>query len=281
MPLAATRNTPDLSVEAILFSAEPDLRRQFLLIDSTRTSSTSPDDSPRRLLQKSACFLEAALVGSHIQRVLIDRREDPNAPSEAVLREIAESVRTMYDIDLKSLVLEVQSELDLPATISQEEMTVESVLSSLRSLLEVCPILKLEEIGSEAELEPVAHRCRIAFDGIKAFVLRHDPRQQSRVRVVGEAYARGSISLAESATLLGLHEVDAVATLEEVGFGRKLEAIVLDESERQLIFGRMRDDRVRRLGIPETSSEAIHREVVASERIEGIDARRWISREMQ
>ncbi|MBK7949307.1 MAG: hypothetical protein IPK00_11330 [Deltaproteobacteria bacterium] len=281
MPQTATRVPPDLSFEAILFAAEPDLRRKFLLIDSIPRAAMSPGDSPQRLLKKSACFLEAALVGAHIHRTLIDLGEDPDAPSEAAVREIADSVRTMYDIDLKLLILEARSELDLPNAISRDELTTDSVLSSLRSLLEICPIRKIEEIGSQSELEPLAHRCRIAFDGIKAFVLRHDPRQQSRVRVVGEAYTRGSISISESATLLGLHEVDAVATLEEMGFSRKLDAIALAEVDRQSIFSRMREDRNRRRGLPESDLEGVNREVVASERIEGIDARRWISREMQ
>lgn len=282
MPIAATtRVPPDLSVEAILFAAEPDLRRRFLLIDSIPGASVTPGNSPRKLLTVSACFLEAALVGAYIHRTLIDLGEDPNAPSPGAVHAISDSVRTMYDIDLDRLVLEARSELDLPERISRQELTAASVLSSLRALLEICPIEKIEDLGTQTELEPLSHRCRIAFDGIKAFVLRHDSRHQAQVRVVGDAYTRGSISLAESATLLGVHEVDAVAILEELGFARKLDAIALVEDDRQSIFSRMREDRARRRGQPEADAEGVNREVVASERIEGIDARRWISREMQ
>ncbi len=279
--VAETRVPPDLSVEAILFAAEPDLRRKFLRIDSLSSASAISGDSPRKLLTASACFLEAALVGAYIHRSLIDLGEDPNAPSQRAVLAISDAVRTMYHIDLDRLVLEARSELNLPERISSQELTAASVLSSLRALLEVCPIEKIEDIGSRTELEPLAHRCRIAFDGIKAFVLRHDARQQAQVRVVGEAYARGAISLAESATLLGVHEVDATAILEELGFARTLDAIRLPEADRQAIFDRMRADRVLRAGQPESNAEGVNREVIASERIEGIDARRWISREMQ
>jgi len=73
--------------------------------------------------------------------------------------------------------------------------------------------------------------------------------------------------------------VDAVALLEQGGFQRPLDVIALSENERTEVYRRMRLDRLARKGSFAASAEAVSRDVVASERIEGVDARDWIPRE--
>jgi hypothetical protein len=66
---------------------------------------------------------------------------------------------------------------------------------------------------------------------------------------------------------------------EAKGFARDLSVISLTDTEQEQVLDRIRVDRQSRRGIYKPSREAIARDVVASERLEGVDARRWITRE--
>jgi hypothetical protein len=64
--------------------------------------------------------------------------------------------------------------------------------------------------------------------------------------------------------------------LEENGFQRPLDVIRLSDEERAEILRKMRTDRLQRGGVPEYCKDLVDRDVIASERIEGVDARPWI-----
>jgi len=154
-----------------------------------------------------------------------------------------------------------------------------AILRTMKSILELCAIEHLEGIAASYALEGWGHRCRVAYDGIKAFVLRNDPTKKEQVAIAGRAYVRGALSLLDVATLLNLHSVDAVVLLEELGFAKAIEQISLSDEDRERIYATMRRDRIQREARPNATPTAVARDVVASERIEGVDARRWIPRE--
>lgn len=106
---------------------------------------------------------------------------------------------------------------------------------------------------------------------------RHGMVAEDRWRSVGRAYAEARVSLVEAATLLGLDVSDAAAFLETWGFARPLDAIALDESRRASIGARLRADRLARGGSPSEDEALVRRAVVASQRIEGVDARPCLS----
>ncbi len=89
----------------------------------------------------------------------------------------------------------------------------------------------------------------------------------------GEAYERGELSVAELARSWSLDVPDTIARLEELKIVRPLDVLRLTESDRRQRLARLRADRLARRGEPAFDPEAVRRDVIASQRIEGIDAR--------
>ena len=94
--------------------------------------------------------------------------------------------------------------------------------------------------------------------------------------VAGEAYADGRLSLDHAVDALQMHRADVVALFEEMGFTRSLDMIRLDADERTRLLAAIRKDRMQRSGAAVTSLDLAKRSVVATQRIEGVDARPWI-----
>lgn len=99
---------------------------------------------------------------------------------------------------------------------------------------------------------------------------------RAQLAIGGAAYARGLVSVGELATLLSVHPLDALALLDAAGIHRPIDRVILSPEQRAEILHRLRDDRLKRSGRFEPTAEAIWRDVVGSERIEGVDARRWL-----
>jgi len=94
----------------------------------------------------------------------------------------------------------------------------------------------------------------------------------------GRAYAEGRLSIDEVAAVLGVVVCDAVALLQEQGFYRSVECLCLRlsaESRREKLRA-IREERLARAGEPRARPELIVRDVIASQRIEDIDARPWL-----
>lgn len=154
------------------------------------------------------------------------------------------------------------------------------MVRSVDSLLTACPLEmleSLEEIAQTNALADLGHRCRVAHEGLQAFAHRNNSRHDAGARVVGRAYAEGRLSLAEVAAVLRISSSDAVAFLETNGFCRSPETIALSGDERQRILASIREDRLKRAGKPEATA-LVSRSVIASQRIEGVDARPWVPR---
>jgi hypothetical protein len=95
---------------------------------------------------------------------------------------------------------------------------------------------------------------------------------------LGRAYATGSMTIASVAERLGATVADAIVTLEEAGYARPLHAIPLSASDRAEILARLRRDRLRRDGVPDSSSRfRATRHAIASLRLSGVDARGILS----
>jgi hypothetical protein len=99
------------------------------------------------------------------------------------------------------------------------------------------------------------------------------------MRIVGEQYRRGHIRIQDAARLLGMSTSDAVFELEQDGFSRSPAAIALTEDEREAVYQRLRQRRLQHVGPPVVNQDLVERDVIASERIEGVDARAWIRRQ--
>lgn len=149
-------------------------------------------------------------------------------------------------------------------------------LRAVSSLLEFCPIEEIVIVGDGLGLPELAHRCRLSYDWLRAFVRRKSPGEQVTLHIVGRAYAEARLTLDEAAHLLSMPRTDAVAWLEEYGHARDLESIRLSDTERSSAFDVLRSDRISRGGVPSHNPERVARAVIASQRIEGVDARPWL-----
>ena len=100
----------------------------------------------------------------------------------------------------------------------------------------------------------------------------------SKLQILAREYALGHLTIGEIATLLERDVVDVLEAFERFGCGRTIDQIRLSESERMRILREIAEDRAARGGEPAYSRAAVARDTIASERLEGVDARRWILR---
>jgi hypothetical protein len=92
---------------------------------------------------------------------------------------------------------------------------------------------------------------------------------------LGRAYADGRLSLAECAGALHVDVGDAIALLQEHGFARLPEVIELSPEEAAEGLAAIR--RARLAPMPPTA-DLVQRDVIASQRMEGVDARPYFCR---
>ena len=160
--------------------------------------------------------------------------------------------------------------LDEPETATMPPLTV--LLRQAEAVVTVCPISDIEQAAELVDLEAQGHRCRVAYDALRALLRRQ--KNWDRTHTLGELYAGRQVSLSDCARILRMSPEDTVAEFERRGLWR--EAKVLADAERQQMLAAIRQDRLVRAGRAEPDRERARRSTVASERIEGIDAREWL-----
>lgn len=306
MTTAAILPEPDALFEASA-PAETALRRQYLRIGASAShnrvaaygpfergtsaaGATLTTEVSREwvtdVVKRSASVLETVLVAA----CLVEELDALGASSfEASGQPAAYFQRRVIErggVDPFELVAEARAlgtfddAAALPHGTPTPPLTPTAVLRSARAVLEECPIDELEFIAARCGgLEVWAHRCRVAYEGLRAFALRVDPDQPGRLAVVGRVYAAGEVSIEEAALMLDVDPPDAVAMLEAQGYARSIEKVRLDPEARAKSYAMMRADRIQRQGDASPFLGRVGRDVIASERIEGVDARSWISRQ--
>ena len=142
-----------------------------------------------------------------------------------------------------------------------------------RSIVAACPIEDIENAACLVALPEKGHRCRVAYDGLRAFLARNDGGQEL-LTLVGRMYAHGRLSIVESANLLRMSPPDALRHFEEQGFWRN--NVGLTDEQRESMLEKIREDRRARGGSPRPSAARAVRSAVASSRIESVDARPWL-----
>jgi hypothetical protein len=190
-------------------------------------------------------------------------------------------VATLSRLDVLRVVRENASELEplarfRPHADAPASADSQLVVRSVQSLLLNCPIVEIERAARAHLVQEHAHRCRLAYDGLRAFVARHVHPEQEAIAAAGHVYAEGRASIDEVAAMLGVAVPDVVALLEDHGFRRSVDGLRLSEDTRRRRLEQIRRDRLARGGQPESSPSAVARDVIASQRIEGIDARPWL-----
>lgn len=268
-----------VSVSSALYEGGTQLRvlgeREFALRREARDGDASRLQRWVDALELSLVFVSAheAIVSLGYRRAadIVENVEKIDAIVERLSRLKPDDV-FRANRDALAQYATVQIPADAPATADPDE-----VVRAVRSLLLHVP--EGELIPSGRAIRPdLAHQCRLALDGLRAFVVRHQHPDRTRFAVVGHAYADGRLSIDEVAVLLGAAVPDAVAHLEEQGFRRAPDALRLAPDARSERLRRIRDDRLARNSEPAPDPDLVRREVIASQRIEDIDARAWLPR---
>lgn len=246
-----------------------------------RNAALEPPANTADYILQWARVLELSLVFASLHDAILQLGLATVADLEREFERVDAIVGTLSCLDVKTVFAEnlellrpfarVQPRPDDPATIDTA-----TVVRNTRSLLLNCPLVDIERAAHTPGVAQAAHRCRLAFDALKAFVARHESPDHLAVAVAGQVYAEGRASIEEVAAMLGRDVPDVVALLEERGYRRSIEGIRLAEVERAAKLRQIREDRVARDGEPRSTESDIARDVVASQRIEGIDARPWL-----
>ncbi|SRR5713101_3265067 len=170
-----------------------------------------------------------------------------------------------------------QSGAEEQGNTSSSPANLEGVLLRLSaSALSGCSITLVEEVSADCGRHHLGHRCRIAYDWLRSFVYRHGAEQAKQVRTAGVAYAEKRLSLDEVASVIGVSVDEAIFLLERHGYSRAIANIRLSPEERKLRLAKLRSDRLARNDQPTVDKRLVLRDVVASQRIEDLDARPWL-----
>jgi hypothetical protein len=253
--------------------------RELELRRLAQDEATGP--SPKETLTQWARALELALLFSSVQDAVTRLGLATTADVILESSHVDALVVTLSRLDPAKVIrenhqvlapmLRLQPPGDGPASVDMG-----LVLTSVRSLILNCPRARLERAARDHALPELAHRCHVAFDGLAAFLARNSRPQADALHAAGPAYAEGRLSIDELAAVLGMSPPDAVALLEEQGFRRSMEGVRLPEAARKDKLRAVRDERLARRGEPDLREDLVAREVIASQRIEDIDARPWL-----
>ena len=251
--------------------AENQLRLSFLAVDSSAEFGHGLKLDPADLIRRSATLLEAMVVVACHFEYVTEETESGRTPS---LRQAFLRVSALTHLDVRRVVHEAKAAFPQPESTARAGLSLSAIVRSVRGLLAICPIQELEDLAKDVALEKVGHRCRVAYDGLQSFVLRTDPHRRSAFRALGQAYTSGALDARSIASILDADASDVSAELEACGYVRTLETMLLDDADRD---DRLAQARFRRLarseGEARYATSLARRDMIASERLENIDAR--------
>jgi hypothetical protein len=262
-------------------SRSPVARRRYIELAERAARAPASESDPLLVLKAGTAWLElfylSALFWEYVHQHdihTLDQLHPHAAEFDRHIRAVFPDLAAVAQ-DIAGILGEIPSE-DLPRDWPTMEWS--QVVRSFDAIVAECPIDRFGALGLWLEEPRLAHRARCAYDALRAFVRRHDPERTEVMRIVGEQYQRGNIRLRDAATLLGMSTSDTVFELEQDGFGRAPSKITLVESERDAVYQRLRQRRLQRHTLSVVDPDLVDRDVIASERIEGVDARAWIRR---
>lgn len=276
---------PGHSLQA-LASGERDLKIEYIRVRLPRRATPSKGLSRAQmgeLVTQSVRTLELNLALAGFAEAVHELRLEDTEAVLVRIEDVCRLARTTIGQDPRLVAAAWMPQVPPPmqeAATSVNPLEWDAILATMvstaKSLVSAIPIEELVAMATLVARPEDGHRCRLAFDGLRAFVRRTDPSVQASTKAAGRAYSQGRLSVAEVALLLDLSPADAIALLEEHGFNRSLETIALSSEERSARLRKLRSERLARAGPPPLDPALVRRDVLSTQRIEGIDARPWV-----
>lgn len=229
-------------------------------------------DNTKKILETTlavAGFAEAARELGHVSTEAVRQNFDQvrRLAANVVGRDPVEVVRENADFVQQAASAGSKSHL------TDWNAAFDVLVQGARALVSIVPIDDVSTMSSILSRPELGHQCRVAHSALRAFVRRCNPSVKASTRAAGRAYAQGRLTAAEVALLLDLSPEDALVMLEEQGFHRPPEVILLTDEQRHDRLNKIRADRLARRGAPAPSPAMVVRDVIANQRIEGVDAR--------
>jgi hypothetical protein len=252
IPIEANIRVEQLGIENVAASVLADVSADFGVVHS--------------LMHRSALILEVMAVTACLAEAI----EEHPTQIWSVAKKLCGLEPTRVIEEAQKTFGTFQATQDVMPTSSMFD-----VVRVARAVLEACPIEVIERLSGLLK-SPFGHRCRSAFETVKSFLLRQGARELEQLKLIGYTYAQGNLTVQEVATLLETDTSDAMDLLERHGFSRSLGTISLTPEERAKRISQMREERLKRDGKVAFDSARAVRDALASERLEGIDARPWI-----
>lgn len=106
------------------------------------------------------------------------------------------------------------------------------------------------------------------FERLQAAARRTNAGWTAQMREAGRLYLEGKVEVAELGRILSLEPFDIAFELERLGYSRRPEELVLRDGDREEMLLQLEKWRIEK-----RKSSTVQRDVIASQRIEGIDAR--------
>lgn len=246
-----------------------------------RAVPTAPEETARDLIRTSVAFLEffhfSAVFAEVATRVGAKTVRDTLADATA----ICHAVLALTNLQPQQVLAENAGLVERLPRNTSESMdrslpALATIVSAADSIARSYPLEELTQLANRLDLHEHSARAQAAVDGLSRFIKRNDPWIDPKLKAIGPRYAEGALSGDEAAQLLRLEVRDVVARLEELGYTRPLEHLGLKEDARATLYERLRESRLNREGKPAATPARIVRDVIATQRIEGIDARPWI-----
>ena len=189
--------------------------------------------------------------------------------AKSLSAKITERAHLIAGFDVRPFLSSVGAASTLPVPASDDlqldrlrEVFSRHVLASLAAF----PAEEVKALTTQLDDAEMAHRIFQDAQKLAAIARRADDVWAHRLNDAGALFLEGRIEVADVARLWGRAPQEVAADFERLGFVRQVETIELDDVERRRRLAQV----TRSSG---ASRERIARDVVASQRIEGIDAR--------
>jgi hypothetical protein len=217
-----------------------------------------------------------ALVAIALESLLHASHSGPDGLKDPRVRERFRSIAGMELSELGPKVNRLEglllgghkpsaTDLDVPAAY-------EEFLHLVRATIESRSFDTMKEKAIDEGNAERAERCHFIASRLRQLVARSDAMNPI-LKTLGMAYAEGRVSLTELGSATGLAPEDLIPELERLGYHRQLAAIRLSDEERRARLQALAGAK----SPPTLDPDHVRRDVIATHRIEGVDARGWLT----
>jgi hypothetical protein len=143
-----------------------------------------------------------------------------------------------------------------------------ALVESVVAKLEAAPLSVVLKVARDLDEPEIQHEVEQYFERLQAALRRADAKWDEKLRGAGLLFLEGKVEVGEIARLLDFQPFDLAFEFERLGYHRPPERLVLSGDARDRLLTQIENWRGEGRSV-----RLVERDVIASQRIEGIDAR--------